>query len=642
MIFNSYLYIQGESCHGIAINFSTMKKVLTSALMLAMLPAGMHATNSIGYSDGNVGRTTIFRTATDKTGLAVRIPAEKVRFLAGRTITGLEIAVGSKQSTDSKISVFVSESLGGEAKASEVFDISRANAWETYEFAEPYTITGDEDGLYIGYTLDIPSTYLALSADMSSPMDGVTYALFDDEWRDIYEMAVGQGNIRALLDTDPEMTDLLVKPLQFSGYYKEGNAYSFSGELFNFGTKPVDSFSISLQVGNEQPQTYDIPETLEPGASYTFSIPEYTAHETGELDVRLEVTAMNGGADDDPTDNVGETTLFFYPADMERAILLEEFTGQDCSSCPAGHRTVESVTESWSANPENPEIINVAHHSGYFPDDFTMNEDLEYTCFYAGGTFAPAVMVNRLRNNSQNAPVFNVGEALLTSALEAAAATMPYVSLNLESVFDPDTRKLDVKVQAYTFNEIPEQIRTLNVMLCQDNIVGRQAGLGVTDHNHVFRGALTGNAWGVQRPLSPGTVDSYEVSYTIPENITSSYSGTDIQAVPEDMYLVAYASVYDENNVNKRYILNCAKVRLGESKQQQGFVSGVRAVSDAGRNPVFSVEGGRISADVDCRSMEVYDAAGALRPNVDLPAGLYIVRAVTASGNVFSAKVVVR
>lgn len=614
--------------------------------MLAIVSAGMTATTSIGYSDGNAGRSNIFRTSTDKTGLAVKIPAEKIKILAGKKITALELAVGSKQSNDGKVTVFVSETLGGEAKTSGVFDISRANSWETYEFAEAYTITGEEDGLYIGYTMDIPSTYLALSADMSSPMDGVTYALFGDEWRDVYDMAVGQGNIRAILDSDPEITDLLIKPLQLGGYYKKGVAYSFSGELFNFGTKAVDKFNVTMQIGNEQPQIYEITETLEPGASYTFEIPEYTANETGTLDVRLEVTDVNGAADDDPSDNVGETELFFYPEDMERSLLLENFTGQDCSACPAGHRTIESVNESWSKNAENPEIINVSHHAGYYPDNFTMNEDVEYTCFYTGSTFAPAVMVNRSRNSSQNAPVFNVGEALLTEALEEACTTMPYVALSIKSDFDPSTRKLDVELKAKTFNEIPEEMRTLNIMLCQDNIVATQSGAGSNYvHDHVFRGALTGNAWGVQRPLVPGTVDSYEVSYTIPENIVSTYKGVEVAAVPEDMYLVAYAGTYDEDNINKRYILNCVKVGLGESKEQKGFdaeISGVGEIGASAVRPVFTVDCGRICANVECRVMEVYDIAGVLRANENLSAGLYIVRAVTEAGEVFSAKVLVR
>lgn len=625
----------------------TMKKFLTSALMLAMITAGMSATNFIGYSDGNVGRSTIFRTATEQTGLAVKIPAEKLRLLAGKKITGLEIAVGSKNTNEKKMTLFVSESLGGDAKISGVFDIAKANSWETYEFAQPYTITGEENGLYIGYTMDIPSTYQPLSADQSSPISGVTFALYGDEWRDIYDMGVGQGNIRALLDSDPEITDMIIKPLMFNGYFKKGNSYSFEGELFNFGTKSIENFSVSLQIGNDSPQTYEISESVAPGKSYKFKIPDYTANECGNLDVRLEVTKVNGvSSDDDPSDNAEETEVFFYPEEMERALLIENFTGQECSNCPSGHRALENVTEAWTNNEENPELITVAHHAGYMPDDFTREEDLEYTCFYNGGTYAPAFMVNRLRCSGQNAPVFNATETLLTNALNAAVKTMPYVSLNVVSNYDPATRKIDINVKTRTFNDIPEKTRTLNIMLCQDNIVASQSGMGSNYvHHNAFRTTLTGNAWGVELPMKTGTIDEYETSYTIPEVYTSSNTGGKFAAVPDDMFLVVYASTFDQNDVNKRYILNCVKIGLGESKVQNGFSAEVGVdVNDVKMEfkPTFRVENGRISANVECAGIEVYDMAGVRHANENLCAGLYIVRAVTAEGNVYSAKVLVR
>lgn len=608
-----------------------------------MMSTSMLATNVIGYSNGNVGRATIFRTATDRTGLAVRIPAEKLRLLAGHKINAIDLAIGSKKSTDGNIKVFISKELDKTPLVEETHAITSANVWTTYTLATPYEITGTEEELYIGYTIDIPKTYMALSADMSSPMEDVTYALFDSEWRDVCDMNVGQGNIRAVLDSDPQITDLLFKPLKLDNYYKQGGTYSFSGDIFNFGTTTVNKFKISLQIGSAAPQLYDIEEKIEPSSSYKFNIPDYVAQETGELDVKLEIVEVNGAADSEPSDNTEKTDAYFYPQEMERALLLENFTGQTCGNCPAGHRAIESALESWNRKTENPEVIEVTHHSGYYPDNFTMKEDIEYTSLYPGSTYAPAVMVNRMAFGTQLAPVVNVSESLVTEALEYANATMPYVALNLETAFDPSTRKLDVKVQANTFNELPEDIHTINVMLCQDNLVGQQSGMGSNYvHNHVFRGALTGNAWGVQKTFMPGSTETYEVSYVIPDAIHSSYyeqtsSKYDIPAVPEDMYVVAYVAVYDENNSNKRYILNCAKAKLGENKMQGGF-SGIEGVQQDTMAPNIHIVDGQVTADTECRSIEVYNLAGMRVANDNLKDGLYIVRIVTVDGNVVTAK----
>jgi len=626
-----------------------IKNFFATALMLATMSASMSATSFIGYSDGTVGRNTIFRTSTDNTGLAVKIPAEKLRVLAGKKITALDIAVGSKRTADGKMKVFISESLGGEPLVSGEFEIASANNWETYSFATPYEIKGDEKSLYIGYEMDIPNTYQPLSADMSSPMEGVTYALFGTEWRDICEMAVGQGNIRAQLDSDPGLTDLMVKPMKLDGYYKEENPYSFKCELFNFGTKKVDNFKVSLKIGTAEPQLYDINESVEPGKSYMFTIPDYTAHEIGNLDVKLEITEVNGASDGEPSDNLAENTAFFYPSDMERSLLLETFTGQECSQCPGGHRTIDGVVEAWSKVQENPEIITVTHHSGFQPDLFTMTEDAEYTCFYGGGTFAPAAMVNRMRSNYKNVPIVDVSESLLNEILNTANASKPYVALKVASTFDPATRRLDVSVQTNTFEEIPEEERVINVLLCQNNIIGTQSGMGSDYvHNHVFRGALTENAWGVLVPLKPGEMDEYKVSYVIPEKIHSSYYDEaikkyDIPAEPEDMYIVAYVSAYDKNDINKRYVLNCAKVNLGETKEQNGFASsGIDEMSAEVEKPAISIVDGKVIVSEGCRAIEVYNMAGMRQDNYGLADGLYVVRVITADGNVHTAKVLAR
>jgi len=625
-----------------------MKKLLPMVLMLSMIPTVMSAANTIGYSDGTVGRATIFRTETAHTGLAVRIPAEKLRLLAGLKINAIDLAIGSQKSNDGNISVFIAESLEGTPLVKETKEIVAANKWVTYTLSAPYEITGLEDELYIGYTLDIPKTYEPLSADMSSPIEDITYALFDTEWRDVCDMNVGQGNVRAVLDADPKTVDLMLKPLKMNGYYRQGESYSFSGNIFNFGTTAVEKFKISLKIGSAAPQIYDIEEVIEPAGAYVFNIPDYVAEESGELDVKLEILEADGAVDNDPGDNGQEAKLFFYPNDMERALLLENFTGQACSQCPAGHTAIESALENWNSKEGNPEVIMVSHHSGYYPDSFTMKEDMEYTSLYPGSTYAPAFMVNRMSFGTQTAPVSGTGVAVVTEALEYASATMPYVALNLETSFDAAARKLDVKVKANTFNEIPEDIRTINVMLCQNNIIANQSGMGSQYiHDHVFRGALTGNAWGIQKPFKAGTSEEYEVSYVIPESIHASYYKEsedceyDIPAVPENMYVVAYVAVYDKDNTSKRYILNCAAAKLGENKMQGGF-AGVEDVESHVVTPAIRIVDGKATVDADCQSIEVYNLAGMRIDNDNLPCGLYVVRAVTADGVVAAAKVIAK
>jgi len=635
-----------------------MKRIFTLGFLVASMAVNAWSTQVVGYSDGNQGTNTQFRTSTGTTGLAVKFPKEKLQTLKGCVIKSVEIAVGSKMSTNNEMTLFIAPSLDGTPAVSEVHSISRANSWREYTLNQPYTITGDEPALYVGYKMEIGKTYMPLSADFSVQMEGVTFALYDDQWRDVAELNVGQGNIRLVLDRDPATTDMIVKPLSFNDYYREGVPYEFFGQMFNFGTTPVESFKVKLQIGSGEPQYYDIDETIEPGGSYDFKLPEYTANETGELDVAVSVEEVNGKADSDPSDNAASTKVFFYPADMERTIMIEGFTGQACGNCPTGHRTLSTVLADWEKDASNPEIIEIMHHAGYYPDFFTMAEDSEYTVLYGGSTFAPAFMVNRINYPTSSDPVINASAEELTTMLSLANAAKPYVSLNLQSDYDPATRKLDVSVEVYTHQEVPAEIKTLNVVLCQNGLVNYQSGAGSDyTHSHVFRGALTGNAWGVMLPLVPGTTDTYTVSYTIPEKIHSSYWTDekmasideaqkpfyDIAAVPEDMYIVAYASVFDEMNIGKRYILNSAMVNLGESKEQGGFAGVETPAASEEVAPVVRVSDGYVTVDGDSScQIEIYNLAGAMVANGHVSGGMFVVRVVTEAGKVYVTKVMAR
>ena len=47
-----------------------------------------------------------------------------------------------------------------------------------------------------------------------------------------------------------------------------------------------------------------------------------------------------------------------------RVVLLEEFTGQNCSNCPTAHRTIEALQEQYGAS-----LVSVSIHAGSFAYD---------------------------------------------------------------------------------------------------------------------------------------------------------------------------------------------------------------------------------------------------------------------------------
>lgn len=638
------------------------KTLLTFALLAAGSLWQTVTAAKIGYTNGTCGKTNIFRTGSTTTqGMAIKLGPGKLAALKGCTISGIDAVFGSKQSTDGNARLFITTQPDSNTPLREqtVKIDSTATKWQPNKLAEPYTITGDEGALYIGYVVEMPrNTYYPLSADYSADTKDACFTYNDGKWTDTYGLGMGCVNIRAVIDDAPASTDILVKTFDLGGYYKAGTPYQYSGQLLNFGTETVTEFDIALTVGNAEPVVYEYKDTIDiaPGGTFDFTLPEHKAADWGDLPITVEVTSVNGKADTEPGDNSAATKVFFYPEEMERTLLLEEFTGQDCPNCPEGHRNINSFLASTGYD-----VIEVAHHAGYYPDIFTMEEDSYYTFFYgSSNNYAPAFMLNRTTVPLLGTvPVMNTGTNLMSAAADYVMSQQPYVSLKMASTYDADSREARVRIVAYVNNTLPEGVTTLNVMLVQDSIRAWQSN-GGDQYNHtmVFRGTLTNNAWGLQLPdgLAIGDSVLWENTYTLPESIRSTYwtaealaqknwdeSTVTIATDPANTYLVAYVGGYDLNNMSSNEIYNCTGVKLGESHAQGGAtaISGPTTAERRGDIRI-TTSGRRIVVSGACDGYAVYNMAGRQLPaDSELAQGVYIVKA-TAAGRTTATKVVVK
>ena len=357
---------------------------------------------------------------------------------------------------------------------------------------------------------------------------------------------------------------------------------------------------------------------------------------------------------------------------MERSILVEGFTGQDCSNCPGGHLTMNSVIENSTEN-----IVEVSHHAGYYPDMYTMKEDWAYLFYYPNpsSTFAPAVMVNRKADQDiSSAPVIAIDNKNLKTLITKAAESKPYVSLNLDTKFDDAKRELKIKLQIKPHEQITADSVLFNVFLTQDNIQGPQSNGGSEYiHHHVFRGTLTGNSWGILlTDLTPGKVSTWEKTITIPESIHSSYwtddmitytdkvvngetvkeawyegkykvEQTNIKTVIDDMSVVAYVSEYDTRNNAKNVVYNCTEAKLGTTHTQAGFgpTTGVETIENNNVANVY-VRNGKVMVDGKYDKLYVYSITGGMvDANSTLSKGAYIIK-VVAGNKQMTKKILVR
>ena len=635
-----------------------MNKFLLTVLLASVVGSAQAA--DVTYTTGAFSRNGFFSLGTGmKQGMAMRLSKEKLALLKGKQITGIKVLYGSKNVEGGQVTAFLTTELGGTPIATQTQALTTANVssttakWTETTFPQPYTITGEEDCLYLGYEGSMTGAYKLYSTDQTQDAAACSYAIMNDSWIDTNGRGKGMANIKAVLDEVPAHTDALLKTSNLSGYYLAGNAYTLHGQVYNAGTETTQSIDVDVELDQTMTLTYT-GLNLQPGQTYDITLPDVSALESGSINMGINVAKVNGAADADMSDNRYAEIVFFYPANMERSLLVESFTGQSCSNCPTGHATMKRVLAQTDQS-----IVEVAHHAGYNPDNFTMMEDLHYTMFYgSNSTYAPAFMINRWPDANKYIPVQEVSEANILSILSQTAPLHPYASLKLASDYNEETREVKLRLQVYGHEDMGQTQNVLNVVMIQDGMIDIQSNGGSDyEHNHVFRGAVTGNEWGLLADFTPGEVVTYETTFTLPESIRSSYwtderlasSGKTAEkvtkaVVPSDVHFVGYIARYVDNDPALNYVHNCVVAPLGGSYTQRAFSEGADAITAPEANTQYSIRvvDGRVCADHRISHLSVYDMLGRQHSATDrLTPGLYIIKGI-AAGKTISQKVLVK
>lgn len=591
------------------MNFSKHQITLSVLFVAGLLTiTSMQAQTQIGYTTGNMGRSTVFHYGSNQSqGMAIRLSHAKLQALAGHSITAINTAFGSANGVRNKLAtVFVATSMTDDPVMEQNYTIGAANRWTEIQLDTPYAITGEEEELLVGYTLfannnNIPE---ALQADRTEGNRGCSYAWDGSNWIDLYGTGFGSPNLRLVLDSELNLTDAMLSEVDFSQtYYLAGTEYEHNTHVFNFGTQPISRVDVSVQIGNDsQTLTYD-GLNIAQFETFDFALPKLSSDVTGSTAIEVNVS-VNGQEDACIEDNAFGSSAYFYPANFERNFLVEEFTGVACPNCPAGARTLHSAIEQ-SGLP----CVQIMHHSGYSADIYSSDADWDYTMYYGSpNIYAPAAMINRVTNPAvSDVPVMNA--QMLNSLLntfEYAYRLQPYVSMGLESKYNAESREVEVSLDLAAHNTLPGNT-LFNVYLIQDSVVGFQSNGGASYvHNGLLRTVLTGNSWGMLLPdhFGNGEIQNWTTSFQLADAIYSDfwtasnladadYKAEDvtIPTDPEHMRIVAYVASYDPQNIKNNVVYNCIEVPLINGQHVQNGMPDPEALEEIHAEEVVSHHG---------------------------------------------------
>ncbi|WP_337640564.1 Omp28 family outer membrane lipoprotein [Prevotella sp.] len=213
----------------------------------------------------------------------------------------------------------------------------------------------------------------------------------------------------------------------------------------------------------------------------------------------------------------GDRLIYVKPAEVGRAILIEDFTGQKCINCPTGTEIINSIVETYGE--EN--VIAVGIHSG--PLGFAGNSKTVGLMTDTGNEYytrwdkenkmgQPWVIFNRKTSPDSH---YNNWAAMVGTIISEKAN----LSVKIANAYDAATRTLTTTVGADGVNGTVNG--KLQVWIVEDGVKALQMmpdGSANKEyvHNHVFRAAVNGT-WGEDVTVKEGETTTKQYSYVLPE-----------------------------------------------------------------------------------------------------------------------------
>ena len=537
------------------------------------------------------------------------------------------------------VKVFITKDLFEEPLYVQDVDSVIETGWNEVYLDTPFKVT-DGDSIYIGWECLSQWGGAPVIFDQTGPLKYGSFFGVGEADGSYQEWAenVGYGALyleaymytKNVPDYNVQLMNFYVQP-----YSKVGNDMNVSTYIVNEGPERIDSLFLTCTVGNNAPVDLKVDQmTLMSGryVAIDFDMPVESAENPIEK-VTLEAKLI-GVEDYDESDNTVESSTRIYETSVPRTVLIEEFTSQDCVSCLSA---VYAINEAIAGHEDN--AVLVAHHTGSFPDDFSVETSYNLLWFFesTGGPYNPAVMTDRyyISGIAEVAPVYASG--LLTADVFADLLANPcFVSLDIKGQYEKESRTLDLTVSGQTVEELLGNNVVLNVWLVEDGLEAYQSTNGsvIEDylHNNVMRFSLTDRDHGEQVDLTTGSF-SMDFEFVIPETVTAldqNYEETDrvTYVIPENMRVVAFLSNYDMNDPMNCEVYNTVQVALPNLK------SSVEDATAAADINVFAV-GDKLIFNGDYDFADIYSVAGAAMMHVagestadisGLATGVYLVK----------------
>lgn len=235
-----------------------------------------------------------------------------------------------------------------------------------------------------------------------------------------------------------------------------------------------------------------------------------------------------------------QSDQFVPTAPSNKKVVLEEYTGINCTWCPDGHKRANQIM---AQHPGEVFLINV--HAGSYAANTYTTQFGNALANQTGLDGYPSGTVNRHVFSGSNTAL---GRGDWASAANQILGSSSPVNIAAQGTLDWSTRTLTLTVQLYYTANEANSTNMLNVAITQDNVLGSQVGMSLNPdqvvgtqyrHMHMLRHLITGQ-WGEEiTTTTQGSFVEKTYNYTIPANLGSPNA---IPAYLEDLHFIAFVA----------------------------------------------------------------------------------------------------
>lgn len=362
--------------------------------------------------------------------------------------------------------------------------------------------------------------YLNRTLDVSSFAGQTVYIGFrHHNVTDQFRMNIDDVTVRQVLNDDAHLTGLALERWAMLNANE-----TLSAEVVNEGGNAITSLEIDWNDGTSHVQTVSV--NIAPGATITVDHPDAVSYATAvEQNINVTITAVNGTADSDPSNNSGSIMHNTLSQQTDKAVVIEEGTGTWCGWCPRGEVAMDYMISTYPND-----FIGIAVHNG---DPMTVTEYDNG----AGISGFPGCNVDRVL----------LGESVSQSAFESYYNSRVNMGApaNIDATVSGSGANVTIDASATFYTPVSGADFRLAVVIIENGVTGTTSGYNQANYysgggsgpmggyenlsdpvpaadmvyDHVGRallGGYDGQAGSVPATITDGTVANYQFTYTVP------------------------------------------------------------------------------------------------------------------------------